>query len=436
MIQLLTDLGLVFVLILLSGVFVAAEFALMQLRESQLLILEEKSKTGKKVAKVARDPDIFLSATQIGVTFVGFFSASYGAETLRQYLTPILVSIGLPEHLADSLSFVVLILFISYLSLVFGELLPKKVAIQNSVKVSMLTAPTLDVFALLMKPLIWLMSATANGVYRLFGGNPNKGGSEISEEELHNIVEHHEALEGAEREILSGVMEASDRSISEVMRPRSSVEFIEGAMSLNDAKDFIRERPYSRFPVIGEDFDDVLGFVHVRDIFDVTTNSAALTVRDVTRNILKFPGTNRLFGSMKQMRDKGVHIAIVLDEYGGTDGICTLEDIIEEMIGDIHDEYDLKENPEVRAFKDGSYSIDGEMSLSDLEHETGIELKDGPYETVAGYILAQLGQVATVGDTITVVKEHNEEPDDVWQFAVSKVDKMRITRVKIKRVEA
>ncbi|MDR1861733.1 MAG: hemolysin family protein [Candidatus Ancillula sp.] len=430
------DLAIVFILTLVSGVFVAAEFALMQLRESQLSILEEKSKRGRIVAKVARDPNVFLSATQIGVTFVGFFSASFGADRLKPYIEPLFVQVGLPGAVASTVSLVVLIIFISYFSLVFGELIPKKIAIQNSLIVSEHIAPPVDKFALIMKPLIWLLSASADGVYRLFGGNPKKGSEEISEEELHQIVENHEALDDSEREIMSSVMEAADRSISEVMRPRSSVEFIDSEMTLADAEKFVHERQYSRFPVIGEDFDDVVGFVHVRDIFDAKDKKTT-KVSDVVRQILKFPGTNRLFSSMKQMRRRGIHIAIVLDEYGGTDGICTLEDIIEEMIGDIHDEYDLHENPEVRTFKDGSFSVDGEISLSDFEDETGIHLDEGPYETVAGFILAKLGKIASMGDSVEVLQEvgdSDQKSVQKWLLNVTKIEKMRILRVKVKRM--
>jgi putative hemolysin len=435
--KLALDLLLVFVLILVSGVFAATELALVSLRESQLDQMSEKSKRGAKVAKVARDPNRFLSAAQIGVTFVGFFSASYGATTLAPYVEPLLTYIGLSGTAVKTVSIIVLTILISYISLVFGELVPKRLAMQKAESIAMAVAPPLDKFAIVVRPIIWLLSKSTNGVFKLIGGDPNASSEEISEEELQSIVKSHDGFEDSERQILSDVIDAANRSITEVMRPRGSVEFLDGDLLLADASDYTQDLPYSRFPVIGKDFDDVLGFVHVRDLFDSgdgSTAGAKKTVRDVTRNILKFPGTNHLFPSLMQMRDKGIHIAVVLDEYGGTDGICTLEDIIEEMIGDIHDEYDIRERPESIASKDGSFSVDGGMSLEDFHDATSIELADGPYETVAGYILANLGEVAKVGDSVIVpLMNSQDDEQNTATLLVSKVDGMRISRVKVRK---
>ena len=436
--QPLLDFLLVLALILVGGVFAASELALVSLRDSQLEVLAEKSKRGAKVARVARNPNRFLSAAQIGVTFVGFFSASLGAETIKPYITPYLKDWGMSEGVASGVALVGLTIVISFISIVVGELVPKRLAMQRSESISLVMAPILDVFATVMHPVIWILSKCADGLVRVLGGDLSAKSIDISEEELHNIVQGHETLDDSEREILTDVMAASQRSISEVMTPRTDVSFLEGDMKLTQAASFVREMPYSRFPVIGDGFDDVLGFVHVRDLLDHGAHKGASTVRDVVRSVLKFPGTNQLFPSLKQMRDKGIHIAIVLDEYGGTDGICTLEDIIEEMIGDIHDEYDLRENPEVRVAKDGSFSVDAGISLVNFEGEIGLELEDGPYETVAGYVLSRLGKVASVGDSVEVVQAVRSEDLDTetvqhWTLSVSRVEGMRIARIKVRK---
>lgn len=436
--QPLLDFLLVLALILVGGVFAASELALVSLRDSQLEVLAEKSKRGAKVARVARNPNRFLSAAQIGVTFVGFFSASLGAETIKPYITPYLKDWGMSEGVASGVALVGLTIVISFISIVVGELVPKRLAMQRSESISLVMAPILDVFATVMHPVIWILSKCADGLVRVLGGDLSAKSIDISEEELHNIVQGHETLDDSEREILTDVMAASQRSISEVMTPRTDVSFLEGDMKLTQAASFVREMPYSRFPVIGDGFDDVLGFVHVRDLLDRGAHKGASTVRDVVRSVLKFPGTNQLFPSLKQMRDKGIHIAIVLDEYGGTDGICTLEDIIEEMIGDIHDEYDLRENPEVRVAKDGSFSVDAGISLVNFEGEIGLELEDGPYETVAGYVLSRLGKVASVGDSVEVVQAVRSEDLDTetvqhWTLSVSRVEGMRIARIKVRK---
>jgi putative hemolysin len=436
--DLFLDLLFVFAFILVGGVFAAAELALVSLRDSQIDGLEEKSRRGKKVAEVARDPNRFLSAAQIGVTFVGFLSASYGATELAPYLQPYFVRLGLSSPVATTLSVVVLTLVISYLSLVFAELVPKRLAMQRTEAIALAAAPALDIFATIMRPVIWLLSKSTNAVFRLLRADPHAFKKEITEEEVQSIIESQKSFEDSERKILSDVIDVANRSITEVMRSRVDVEFLDGNMKVVDAAKYVNKMPYSRFPVIGDDFDDILGFVHVRDLLVEDEN---LLVSEVVRNILKFPGTNRVLPSLTKMRDKGTHIAIVLDEYGGTDGILTLEDIIEEMIGDIHDEYDVKTRPELITSKDGSFSIDGGMALDDFADETGIKLAEGPYETVAGYILAELGQIPAVGDTVVVDLsnaadfEGAEELGEVAQLTVSKVEGMRISRVKVRRCE-
>lgn len=418
MIHLIIDLILIFLLVLIGGIFVSTEFAFVSLRSSQIDQLEERSQKGKRVASIARNPNLFLSSTQIGVTFVGLFSASLGAEVLSPYLEP---------YMPRGWAIVILTVIIAYLSLVFGEMVPKQFAISKTEKIVMLLGVPLYIFSIIMKPLIWVLSKSANGVFRILGGDPKNISSEdISEEELQTIVETHETLNDNEKQILTDVITASHSSISEVMRPRADVEFLQAQMLLDDASDYVQELPYSRFPVIGADFDDVLGFVHVRDLLDLKNRpEEATTVGDVVRPILKFPGTNQLFPSLTQMRAKGVHIAVVIDEYGGTDGICTMEDMIEELIGEIRDEYDLKRKPEIVKIKDGSMSVDAGISLEDFAELTGVELEQGQYETVAGYILSKLGEIAKVGDSVDV--------DDLTVINVTKVQGMRISRVKVKQ---
>lgn len=429
--QFFLDLLIVFLLILLSGVFAATELALVSLRDSQVQKLANESKKGEKVATLAKDPNRFLSAAQIGVTFIGFFSASYGAATMTPYVKPYLFN-------NDVISLVVLTIFISYLSLVFGELVPKRLAIQKTEQIALAISPPLDVFAKLMKPVIFLLSISTNTIFKLLGGDPKKsGGEEISEEELQNIVETHDTLEDDEKQILSDVIQAGNRSISEVMRPRADVVFISSELPLAEAAKFVQEQPYSRYPVIKEDFDDIIGFVHVRDLLDKTRLKKFKFVKDVTRNILKLPSTNQLFPSLTTMRAKGVHIAIVLDEYGGTDGIVTLEDMIEELIGEIHDEYDVRETKEVRQDKDGSFSVDGGIKLDDFEDATSIKLEDGPYETVAGYVIARIGQLPTLGDSVKIYETQIDDTDskenvEKATLTVSKIEGMRIARVKVR----
>lgn len=223
------NIGLVLLFVLVGGVFAGTEIALVSLRESQINRLETTSARGAKVASVARDPNRFLAAVQIGVTVAGFFSAAYGASTLAPDFVPTLERLGLPTGVAQTVSLIGMTLAIAYLSLVLGELVPKRFALQRSQTVALLVGPPLDKFATTMRPVVWLLSVSTNAVVRLLGGDPSAKSEEMSEEELRDIVLAHESLTDDERRLLGDVFDATDRALSEVMRPRGEVVFMSGA---------------------------------------------------------------------------------------------------------------------------------------------------------------------------------------------------------------
>jgi putative hemolysin len=378
--QTLLNLGLVVLFVLVGGVFAATEIALVSLRDSQLSHLERTSARGVKVAAVARDPNRFLAAVQIGVTVAGFFSAAYGGSTLAPDLAPYLERLGLPEGAADATALVVMTLLIAYLSLVLGELVPKRLALQRSAGLSLAVAPPLDRFAHAVRPVIWLLSASTNAVVRLVGGDPHATSEELSDEELRDLVSTHEGLGDQERKIVQDVFNASQTTLKEVMRPRGDVEFLEARLPLTEAAPRVQGLPYSRYPVVGDGLDDVIGFLHVRDLLDVGAEDRR-RVRDVRREVLRLPATNRVLPSVSTMRQEGTHLAVVVDEYGGTDGIVTLEDLVEELVGDIRDEYDAAQTA---LPTDGAAGVEGVLRLEDFTEQTGVDLEDGAYETVAG----------------------------------------------------
>lgn len=413
--QTLTNLLLVLAFILVGGVFAGTEIALISLREGQISAIAEKGHRGARVARVARDPNRFLAAVQIGVTVAGFLSAAYGAATLAPDFAPLLEQAGLSETGAETLAVAVLTLFIAYLSLVLGELVPKRLALQRAAGVALVVGPPLDRFATLMRPVVWLLSKSTNAVVRLFGGDPAATSEQLSEDELRLLVNQHEGLADDERRILTDVFDAGDRSLSEVMRPRRDVTFLAADATVAQAVSAALSHPYSRFPVTGTSQDDVRGFLHVRDLLGADPTRK---VRHLTRDILHLPATNRLLPSLTRMRDEGRHIAVVVDEYGGTDGIVTLEDLVEELVGDIRDEYDEvapATAPDV---------VDAGATIEEFARTTGIVLEDGPYETVAGYVMHRLGRLAELGDAVAV---------DSHELVVTDVDRHRITRVTIRR---
>ena len=422
--QTFVSLGLVVVFVLVGGVFAATELALVSLRESQVNQLEQRGGRGERVATIARDPNRFLSAVQIGVTVAGFFSAAYGGSTLAPDVAPYLVDLGLDHEAADTLALVFMTLLIAYLSLVLGELVPKRLALQRPVPVSLATAPVLDRFATLMRPVIWLLSVSTDALVRLLGGDPHAVNDAVSDDELRDIVTTHETLGDDERRIVSDVLAATHSTLKEVMQPRGDVEFIDGSTPLVEAVAWVAGQQYSRYPVTGESFDDVTGFLHVRDLLDVSADDRR-TVADVQREVLHLPGTNRVLPTVSIMRKDGTHLAVVVDEYGGTDGIVTLEDLVEEVVGDIRDEYD---DPEPAFDEVGAATVvDAGLTIEDFAEATGIALPDGDYETAAGYVIAQLGRLPDVGDGIDV---------GAARLEVEEMDGRRVTRLAISAVGA
>ncbi|NEG70006.1 hemolysin family protein [Bifidobacterium choloepi] len=417
---------LILVFLLLGSVFSGTELALVSLRGSQLDQMEQEDARGARVAQIARDPNTFLSTVQIGVTLSGFLSASFGESAISPYIVPIVEGWGVASSVAAPLTTIVLTLVISYCSIVISEMVPKRIAMQRNEQIARAVVPAISVFATICKPIIWLIGKNTNGLVRLLGFDPNETESEVSDEELRVLVNSNSNLTKDERTILDDVFDASETIVAEVMRPRADVVFLEGSLPLDEAAAMVRDMPYSRYPVTGKDFDDVLGFVHVRDLLDVR-DPAAKTVADVVREGISLPGTSKLLPSLSLLRKRGVHLAVVIDEYGGTDGIVTLEDLTEELVGDIRDEYDLPDDSSATpegVFVNGVATVDGGMTIEDFDDLTGIELEDGPYETVAGYFLAKTGKMAEVGDTFS---------EDGTTMTVTDVDGRRIETIEVRK---
>ncbi|HEY8702775.1 MAG TPA: hemolysin family protein, partial [Arthrobacter sp.] len=301
---------LVLFFVLLGGVFSGTEMALVSLRESQVRRIEKAGKRGARIAALAGNPNRFLSSAQIGVTLSGFFSAAYGASTIAPDVEPLLEGLGLGRA-AEPVSFIGVTLLVAYLSLVLGELVPKRLALQSAVGFTKIMGSPLSVFSQIMRPAVWLLSVSTNAVVRLFGGDPHAKREGVSSEELWDMVAQSDMLEEDSRSILTDVFGAGNRSLQEVMRPRTDVTFIDGGLTIAAARGMLRDRPYSRYPVIDRTPDDVLGFIHFRDLMPRDDRNDEVRVRDIVREILPLPGTNRVLPSLSRMRKLGQHIALV-----------------------------------------------------------------------------------------------------------------------------
>ncbi len=400
--SLLGDLGIVALLVALGGLFVAAEIALISLRDSQIKQMASKGKRGAKVAFLASNPNRLLGAVQIGVTVSGFLSAALGAERLGAYVIPWLEDRGLGSGAANTISLIALTCVIAYFSLVFGELVPKRLALSRTEPIALSFAGLIDFTAKLFRPIIWLLSHSTNFVVRIFGIDPNEQRSAMSEEELLDLVAGHAALTDEERDIVEEVFNASERQIHEVMVPRTEVDFFDASLTVGKAINLAMDKAHSRYPVVRGSTDEVIGFIHVRDLLDPTLVSAGGKIQEMVRSVMFLPGTKGVLPALTEMRNQRQHLAIVLDEYGGTDGIVTLEDLVECLIGDIRDEYDGDEQEITQETRTGDFEVDGLVSIEDLLDDSGIELPEGPYETASGFVMHFLGRIPVVGDVVNI----------------------------------
>lgn len=389
-------------LIVTGGLFVAAEIALISLRESQVKQLALRGKRGAIVAKLAANPNRLLGALQVGVTLTGFLSAALGAEKLGVYIIPWLEDLGVPTKSADTTSLIGITLVIAYFSLVFGELVPKRLALFRTEQIALASAIFIDFVANLFRPIIWVLSHSTNLVVRLFGIDPKEQRTAISEEELLDLVAGHAALTDEERDIVEEVFNASERQVHEVMVPRTEVDFMDASLTVGKAIALAIEKAHSRYPVVRGSSDEVIGFIHVRDLLDTSLANSNAKIQELARNIMYLPGTKAILPALTEMRKQRQHLAIVLDEYGGTDGIVTLEDLVETLIGDIRDEYDSDEVEISEESHTGDFEIDGLISLEDLQEESGVELPEGPYETAGGFVMHYLGRIPVEHDIVGV----------------------------------
>src|SRR6266581_2897320 len=386
------DVIVVLIIILIGGFFAGSEMALVSLREGQVRALAKRGRRGQRAARLAQDPARFFSAVQIGVTLATLVSGAYGAETLAGFLKSWLArEYHLSPAWAGTIAFIVVTICITFFSLVLGELAPKRIALQR--------APTLALLA----------------------GDPRLGRLAITEEELRDLVTGAQTLSQDERHIVGEVFDAGKRQIREVLVPRTEVVFLDAETQVAEAAAIVAGVPHSRLPVYQDTYDNVIGFVHVRDLLGPGVAKDSVPVRQISRPVKYLPISKTVLSSLSEMRRERAHLAIVVDEYGGTAGIITLEDLVEELIGDITDEYDIEQNHATR-LPAGDVEVDGLLNLDEFAEQTGLELPEGPYETAAGYVLAALGALPSVGDTVPVADR---------TITVTELDGRRIARLRV-----
>lgn len=409
---------LVVVLLLINGVLAGSEIALISLREGQITRLESGSPTGRRLAELARDPNRFLATIQIGITLSGFLASATAAVTLAEPLIPLLEFAG---NAARPLAIVLVTMVLSFVTLVVGELAPKRLALQRAEPWAMFVATPLHWASVISRPLVWLLGKSSDFVVELLGGESEHTREEIAVEELRDMIIAHRGLSEDHQEVLIGAFEVADRTLRQVVVPRSEVIVIDSEDEVAVALERLLDGGHSRAPVAPRrELDDVLGIAHLTDLVKADPNAA---VTAVISEPVVLPETLPVLIGLRRLQIERQQMALVVDEYGGVEGIVTVEDLIEELVGEIYDETDL-DLVSVRRRNDGSLVVPGGFPVHDLI-DLGIEVHERDQTTVAGLVLSRLARLPrTVGDTVDIGD---------WTFEVTGVSGRRITEVSIGR---
>ena len=409
---LVLQLGLVTLLVLLNALFAASEMALLSLGEARVTRLASRGRAGKALAHLTGDPNRFLATIQVGITLAGFLASATAAVSLAEPLTGPLGFLG---GAARPVAIIVVTLVLTYFTLVVGELAPKRVALQRAEGLALLAARPLAAMFALFRPVVWLLGRSTDLVVRLCGVDPSKSRQEVTEEDLKDLLSSALTLTTDQRELLEGALEVAERSLRQVVRPRRDVLSIPSGMGAAEALAVLAEGRRSRAPVVRGDLDRTVGIVALRDLIGCDG-----PVDQVTRPALALPETLSVLAALRQMRIAREQMAIVIDEHGGVEGIVTLEDLLEEIVGEIYDESD-RDLVSVTRADDGSYELPGGFPVHDLG-DLGVELPAGEYATVAGLVMDRLGRVPEVGDRVVV---------DGWDIEVCTLQGRAVTVVRL-----
>lgn len=394
---------LAFFFVLANGFFVAAEFSIVKVRPTQLAALAAKGSTRAKMARrLTRQLDAYLSATQLGITLASLALGWIGEPAFASLLVPLMSRFGAyATTFANSIAASIAFAIISMLHIVLGELAPKSLAIQKPVGTSLWISHALHAFYVVMFPIIWLLNETARGVLRIFGIKAASD-SEVahSEEELRLILASSEqagVISEPRREIIEGVFQFSKRTARQIMVPRTDVVLLSTKRTIEQNLETIRTTRHTRYPLCDGNLDHTVGLIHVKDLFLAQLRGPGRSISDLRREILFIPETTTVESVLAQFLEQKTHMAVVLDEYGGASGIVSMENITEELFGQIQDEFD-RERPEIEPLPNGQYRVRGDYLIEDLADRLNIDVGDPAEETVGGFVLASLGHEVAPGD--------------------------------------
>ncbi len=430
----LTELAIVVGLTLLAGIFVAAEIALVSVRRSRVdQLVDEDRRGAARVRRLIEDPGRFLAVIQIAITFIGFLSSAVAAVSLTTGLSEALTGAGVPTATAEAISLVVVTVLLSLFSIVVGELVPKALALAYPDRTSLLLAGPVDILGRLLAPVVALLTGLTRVIVRPFGAHTTRE-AQITADELKLIVERggeQGILEAEEEQMINAVIELGSRRLHEVMIPRIDIVGLPVTATFAEAVDAIVSEGHSRIPIYEESIDEVVGILYAKDLLRILQQPQDRwpEMRTILRPPVFVPESMSIDDLLHEFQRRKVHLAIVLDEYGGTAGLATIEDLLEEIVGEIQDEYDTEE-PMVVRLSDDEARIDGRADVGDLAETFGIEIEledEDEYDTVGGLVFHRLGDVPRPGDEVRV---------DGLTITVESVDGRRVDKVLVVRRRA
>ncbi len=417
-------------LILLNGFFAGAEIALVSARRSRVRQLAEAGDPrAERVTRLQEDPDRFLATVQIGVTFVGTLASAVGGAAAVRALSPLIreIPLGWLRTAAEPIALAIVVVILTYVTLIVGELVPKSLALRHAVALALWVSGPIDRLAQATAVLVRFLTASNRFVIRLLGQRGSAERAFVSEDEVKHMLREGRALgvfDRMEEELIRSVFEFAGASVKEVMIPRPRILAIDVETPVDQVLAYVVETGKSRYPVYRNSLDEVLGFLYDKDLFRLLAEKKAIALAELLRPAYFAPETAQVSHLLKEMQRRRMPIALVVDEYGGVEGLVTIEDLIEEIVGEIQDETDSERRP-VQRLRDGSYLVDASLSIGDLAEQHDLRFPESTeYETLAGFILSQLQRIPREGEVVT---------SGDWKLTIVTMDGRRVARVKVER---
>jgi len=425
--KIIMELFLIFILIIINAFFAASEMAIVSLNKTKVTILaSEGDEKAILITKLLDEPSRFLATIQVGITLTGFLASAFAATSISKYFTELLESFNI--YGSEQISVIVITVIMSYITLVLGELFPKRVALNNSEKISLMVVKPILFFSRVTLPFVKMLTFSSNVLLRLFGISSEDLEEKVSEEEIRmmiNVGEETGVINETEKEMIDGIFQFDDTLAKEIMTPRTNVFAIDIDTPLDELIDQVLEEQYSRIPIFEEDIDNIIGVLYMKDLFVKLRHSEHKIedIRLILRPAYFVPETKNIDALFKELQNTKNHMAMLIDEYGGFSGIVTIEDLIEEVMGNIFDEYDDTDDY-IKKIDQNTYLVDGLVSINDINEALDLNLPSDNYDTIGGFVINLTGSIPRENETPIIEYEN-------IVFKIEKVDEKRIDQLKI-----